>query len=114
MIRDTNQKIVIENPHGGMGKIEKYEVLTSADTLDHVSLMAKVILHPQSIIGYHQHLEEAEAYYVLKGSGYFINSQRERIAVKAGDVCLIEVGGSHGMENLNDEEMIIMAIVYPK
>ena len=113
MVRNTMNKVVIKNPHGGIGCIEKYDVLTGEDTFGHISLVAKVILYPQTIIGFHQHKDEEEAYYVLKGQGYFINSQKERIPVKAGDVCLMEKGRSHGMENLNDEEMEMIAIVYP-
>jgi quercetin dioxygenase-like cupin family protein len=111
---DENEKLIIENPHGGVGNIEVYKLLTSDDTLGKVSLFAKVIIHPQTIIGYHQHIGEAETYYVLKGEGFFINSKKERIPVKAGDVCSIEVGQSHGLENPHDNEMEIIALVYPE
>lgn len=114
MVRKTDKKMIIENPHGGMGSITVYKILTSEDTLGNVSLFAKVIINPQTTIGYHQHIGEAETYYVLKGQGFFINNQKERIPVKPGDVCSIEVGQSHGMENLSDHEMEIMALVYPE
>ncbi|WP_096437049.1 cupin domain-containing protein [Alteribacter populi] len=114
MIRRTDERLIVENPHGGVGSIGIYKLLTSDDTMDKVSLFAKVIINPQTTIGYHQHIGEAETYYVLKGEGFFINSQKERIPVKPGDVCSIEVGQSHGMENPHDNEMEIMALVYPE
>lgn len=114
MVRNTTEKKkVIDNPHGGTGRIEIYDILKSADTLGNVSLLAKVIIHPETIINYHQHTGEAEAYYILKGDGFFINNEQERIPVKAGDVCLIEVGQGHGMENPYDETMEMMALVFP-
>lgn len=114
LIRKTEKKKIIENPRGGEGTIELYEIFGSDETLGNVSLFAKVVLKPQTIIGFHEHHGEAEVYYVTKGKGFFIRNNQERIAVKAGDACMMEVGHGHGMENPNDEEMEIIAVVYPE
>ncbi|WNF38557.1 cupin domain-containing protein [Bacillaceae bacterium IKA-2] len=114
MIRKTDEKIIIENPHGGVGRIQIYKVLNAGDNVGNISLFAKVIINAHTTIGYHQHIGEAEAYYVLKGEGFFLNNKKERVPVKAGDLCLIEVGESHGMENPNENEMEIIALVYPE
>ncbi|MDV2582176.1 cupin domain-containing protein [Alkalibacillus haloalkaliphilus] len=114
MVKNCSETQYIEKPHGGVGAIEITRVLSSEDTLGHVSLLAKVTVHPNSTIGYHQHIGEAEAYYLLKGKGYFINAKEERVPVQSGDVCTIEVGQSHGLENPYDESIEMIALVYPE
>ncbi|KHF39510.1 cupin domain-containing protein [Halalkalibacter okhensis] len=111
MVRNSIEKVLINNPHGGVGSIEIEKVLTMDDKFGDLSLFAKVIIKPQTSIGFHQHVGEAEAYYVLKGEGYFINNQKERVRINPGTICVIEVGQSHGLENPNDNEMEIIAIV---
>jgi quercetin dioxygenase-like cupin family protein len=112
MIRNTQEKAVIENAHGGIGSIEIHKKITKEDQVEGLSLFAKVVVSPHSTIGYHQHTDDAEAYYVLKGEGIFLNHNEERVPVKAGDICLIKKGQSHGLENLTDDELVMIAVVY--
>jgi quercetin dioxygenase-like cupin family protein len=112
MIRNTQEKAVIENAHGGVGSIEIHKKITKEDQVEGLSLFAKVVVSPHSTIGYHQHTDDAEAYYVLKGEGIFLNHNEERVPVKAGDICLIKKGQSHGLENHTDNELEMIAVVY--
>jgi quercetin dioxygenase-like cupin family protein len=112
MIRNTQEKAVIENAHGGIGSIEIHKKITKEDKVEGLSLFAKVVVSPHSTIGYHQHTDDAEAYYVLKGEGIFLDHNEERVPVKAGDICLIKKGQSHGLENLTDDELVMIAVVY--
>lgn len=112
MIRNTIEKLIIENCHGGIGSIEINKKINKDDLVVGLSLFAQVVIQPHSTIGYHKHNDDAEAYYVLQGEGIFLNHNKERIPVKAGDLCLIKKGQSHGLENLNDSELEIIAVVY--
>lgn len=112
MIKQTKELVVIENSHGGIGSIEIHKKLTKEDLVDGLSLFAKVVVKPNSTIGYHQHKDDAEAYYILQGTGVFLNHDKKRIPVKAGDLCLIKKGQSHGLENHNNNELEMIAIVY--
>jgi len=112
MIKQTKELVVIENSHGGVGSIEIHKKLTKEDLVDGLSLFAKVVIKPNSTIGYHQHKDDAEAYYILRGTGVFLNHNKERIPVKGGDLCLIKKGQSHGLENHNTSELEMIAIVY--
>jgi mannose-6-phosphate isomerase-like protein (cupin superfamily) len=112
MIRNTQEKAVIENAHGGVGSIEIHKKITKEDKVEGLSLFAKVVVSPHSTIGYHQHTDDAEAYYVLKGEGIFLDHNEERVPVKAGDICLIKKGQSHGLENLTDHVLEMIAVVY--
>ena len=112
MIRNTLEKTVVENARGGIGSIEMHTKITKEDQVEGLSLFAKVVVSPHSTIGYHQHTDDAEAYYVVKGEGVFLDHNEERVPVKAGDLCLIKKGQSHGMENLTDDELEMIAVVY--
>ncbi|WP_066295307.1 cupin domain-containing protein [Bacillus sp. FJAT-29937] len=112
MIRKTIEKSMLENCHGGVGKIEIHKKITQDDQVAGLSLFAQVIIKPHSTIGYHPHPDDAEAYYVLRGEGIFLNHKEERIPVKAGDLCLIKKGQSHGLENPTDNDLEIIAVVY--
>ena len=112
MVRKTKEKLIIENLHGGIGSIEIHKKVTKEDSIEGLFLFASVVIKPHATIGYHQHTDDAEAYYVLRGEGVFLNHNKERIPVKAGDLCLIIKGQSHGLENHNDYELEIIAIVY--
>jgi len=112
MIRNTQEKAIIENAHGGIGRIEIHKKITKEDGVEGLSLFAKVVVGPHSTIGYHKHTDDAEAYYVLKGEGIFLDHNEERVPVKAGDLCLIKKGQSHGLENLSDHKLEMIAVVY--
>ena len=112
MIRNTQEKTVVENARGGIGSIVMHKKITMEDKVEGLSLFAKVVVNPHSTIGYHLHTDDAEAYYVVKGEGIFLNHYEERVPVKAGDLCLIKKGQSHGMENLSDNELEMIAVVY--
>ncbi|WP_172372145.1 cupin domain-containing protein [Sporosarcina jiandibaonis] len=112
MIRNTQETAVIENAHGGIGSIEIHKKIMKEDHVEGLSLFAKVVVSPHSTIGYHQHTDDAEAYYILKGEGNFLDHNKERVPVKAGDICLIKKGQSHGLENLTDDVLEMIAVVY--
>ena len=112
MIRNTQVKEVIENPKGGVGSIEIHKKIVKDDLVEGLDLFAKVIVSPHSTIGYHQHIDDAEAYYIVKGEGIFLDHNKERIPVRAGDICLITKGQSHGLENPTDQVLEMIAVVY--
>ena len=52
-----------------------------------------------------------EPYYILKGNGIFVDNDGSRTEIHPGDVCVIEVGQSHAIENPGGEPLEIMALV---
>ena len=114
MVRDTEQMTRVERPRGGAGSLELHEIMSPAELSGRVTLFAKVVLQPRSEIGYHQHVGETEAYYVLSGRGFFQGGDGEKTAVKPGDICTIEEGQSHGMINTEDQAMELIALVLEK
>ena len=55
---------------------------------------------------------ETEPFYILKGEGTFIDNDHVAHIVHPGDVCTIEAGQGHSMENNSDEDLEMMALIY--
>jgi mannose-6-phosphate isomerase-like protein (cupin superfamily) len=104
---ETKQEV-----RGGKGEVEFRHVLSSEELNGHGSLYAQVVLKPGSSIGWHQHVGNTEPYFILEGHGIFVDSDGSRIPVEAGDVCTIEVGQSHAIENYSDQDLVFMALIY--
>ncbi|MCD2138770.1 cupin domain-containing protein [Salinicoccus halitifaciens] len=108
MIYKTNKSTNIENLHGGRGII----TIEKCDVPGHAAFksVVKVTVPTGASIGYHTHHDDYEGYYIMQGDGIFLD-ERGRHIVTAGDFCLIERGGSHGVENTGTDDMIIFATV---
>ena len=70
-----------------------------------------MLIPAHASIGFHQHVESTEPYYVLKGKGIFEDNDHTETEIHPGDVCVIEVGQSHAIKNPFDEPLEIMALV---
>lgn len=99
---------------GGTGKGEAYvcEIVSKEDLHGHGRLFAKIVLPPGSTVGWHTHEHETEPYYILSGEGDFHDSDGSVIKVHAGDICTIDFGGSHSMENNGTEDLVFIALIY--
>ena len=111
MVRKTEVKI-IEGLRGGRGQVELHHIVSKEELNGHGSMYAMGILKPGCSIGYHQHVGNTEPYFILKGKGIFVDNDLSRTEVGPGDVCYIEVGQSHALENHSQEDLIFMALVY--
>lgn len=101
-----------ENVMGGTGKVCFYHVINSEEFYGHGRLYAKVVLPSGSSIGVHQHVGETEPYLILEGEGIFTDANGDKIAVKAGDVCTILPGQTHGMANESGKDLVFMALIH--
>ena len=97
---------------GGEGSLEKYHIVSAEELNGHGKMFAKIVLHPHSSIGWHQHVGNTEPYYILEGKGIFVDNDGSRSEVGPGDVCYIEVGQSHSLENPTDENLVFIALIY--
>lgn len=111
MVRKTQTEIK-HGLRGGNGEVEIHHIVSKEELNGHGSMYALVRLKPGCSIGWHQHVDNTEPYFILEGQGTFIDSDGSRVAVGPGDVCVIEVGQSHAMENNSDRDLVFMALVY--
>lgn len=110
MIRKTDIQFV-PNLRGGEGTIEVRHILSKEELMGHASMFAHVVVPPHSSLGVHQHIQNTEPYYVIRGKGIFVDNDGSRSEIHVGDVCVIEVGQSHAIENPYDEPLEFIALV---
>lgn len=107
---EAMKKEIREKMRGGNGNVELLHILEKDEMKGKVRLFAKVTLNPGCSIGEHDHVDEEEAYYILKGTGR-VNDNGEYQTVQAGDVILTGNGAFHALENTGDEPLEFMAVV---
>lgn len=110
MVRKT-ESVFVQGLRDGEGTVELRHILSKDELMGHGTMYAHVILSPHASIGFHQHVGNTEPYYVIKGNGIFVDNDGTRTEIRPGDVCVIEVGQSHAIENPSEEPLEIMALV---
>jgi quercetin dioxygenase-like cupin family protein len=100
MVRKPEVEIRV-NVRGGTGVVEFHHILSEKEMMGHGPMYAKMVLKPGSSIARHQHVGTKEAYYVLTGQGRFTDDDGTETIVGPGDVCSIECGHSHSVENVS-------------
>ena len=111
MVRKTIERRKM-NARGGNGEVIFHDVVTTEELRGHGRLYSKITLRQGCSIGWHQHVTDTEPYYILKGRGIFTDNDGSRIEVGPGDVCYIELGESHSIENPFEEDLELMALIY--
>lgn len=102
---------IVEGLRGGNGSAEIHHLLEKEELLGHGKMYARVVLKPHSSIGWHQHVDDTEPYAIIKGEGLFIDNDGSKTLVHPGDVCMIEVGQWHSLENNTDDDLEMIALV---
>ena len=110
MVRKT-ESVFVQGLRGGEGTVELRHILSKDELMGHGTMYAHVILPPHASIGFHQHVGNTEPEYVRKGNGIVVDNDGTRTEIHPGDVCVIEVGQSHAIENPSEEPLEIMALV---
>lgn len=95
---------------GGKGTTTVIHLLERDQFRNKGRLFAHNTLKPGDSIGYHKHEGDFEAYYFIRGEGTF-DDNGKKSTVKAGDLALIAVGESHGIENTGRENLEFIALV---
>ena len=97
-----------ENMRGGKGIVEIIK-LSNIET-PNLRLSALIILPQGASIGSHQHLQEAEQYYILEGSGIYSDNGK-LVHVSCGDTMICKSGEFHSIENTEKESLKFLAYI---
>ena len=111
MVKKNCPVLEVEKLRGGNGILHATVLATPEECHGHVMQFRRIVLDPGCSIGYHTHTDDVEYYCILKGNGIFTGTDGEPVRVVEGDVCLIQKGGSHGLENDGDEPLEMLALV---
>lgn len=100
----------VENMAGGKGHVLIERLLGETELNGKCGLYAQVTLEPGCSLGYHEHHEETETYYILSGEGVY-DDNGTAVPVKSGDVTFCKSGFGHGLENTGDTDLVFMALI---
>lgn len=96
----------------GKGPVHLLNVYT-ADELPGARMFARITVDPGSVFGRHQHHDEAEIYYLLKGE-LVTESDGQEYALKPGDSSMTKDGEIHLLRNETDESAELLAVILGK
>lgn len=106
-----SQMEVAEHMAGGPGAVKRFPLIQSpADLFGNGRLYAHIILEKDCGVGYHVHQGDGEIYYVLKGEGEY-NDNGTVVTISAGDVTHTAPGEGHGITNVKDEPLEMIALI---
>ena len=98
-----------ENMRGGEGSVN-FVHLVDTETEKHTRMLAEITLAPGCSVGYHDHQNETEYYFILSGSG-MVNDNGAEKPVKAGDSIITGNGASHGLKNTGNVPLVFTAVI---
>lgn len=101
---------IIKNMCGGEGEVIITHILGQKELNAKCGLYAQVTIQPGSSLGYHEHKNESETYYILSGEGEYDDNGKKRI-VKAGDVTYTPNGYGHALKPIGKEPIVFMALI---
>jgi mannose-6-phosphate isomerase-like protein (cupin superfamily) len=110
------EKVVMEKPRGGVGKVEGLYAFQMGKAPDGgvFQVAAHQTLQPGCSFGYHQHVDNEELYVFLSGQGTFTDSDKQEKQIGPGDMTLTLKGESHGLVNTGSEPLIFLAVIAKK
>ena len=101
------QPVVVNNLRGGEGSCTLYKL---EDLPIQYKMFAKIVVHPNSSIGYHAHVGDEEIIYVLEGKGKVI-VEEETKELLPGMINVCKENHYHSVINDSNEDLVIIGIV---
>jgi mannose-6-phosphate isomerase-like protein (cupin superfamily) len=112
MIKGEKDSIVTisQNPRDGIGKIVGKQLLTEVDMGNNLNGLYINYLDIGAEIGYHEHHNEDEVYYILEGTG-IANDNGAKIEISTGSVLYTKMGSGHGLKNIGSIPLKFLAFM---
>jgi mannose-6-phosphate isomerase-like protein (cupin superfamily) len=114
LIRASNEMTVElrENMRGGKGTITIKHLFKQEELTGKARLVAEVTIPAGGSIGFHNHDQEEEIFYIISGQGRVVD-QGETRDVAPGDAILTGGGKGHAVENIGAEPLVMVAVILP-
>lgn len=111
IIRKENlEELLIECPKEGRGILHRWDYIKEKIPCSGVLSFSYLELEPGSEIGYHQHVDTFEVYYITKGCGE-INDGGGVSAVSEGYLIMTDKGKYHSLFNNGKERLSLIAFI---
>ena len=114
MIKNYSEMIseTKENMRGGAGTATLTHVFKPGEFKGNARLCAKITLEPGCSIGFHEHIDEEEIYYIISGKAVVACSQDDAgTTLNAGDASLTLGGESHSIRNPGPDKLELLALI---
>lgn len=115
MIRRANERPenIKEKLKNGEGSVLFKEIAKPEEMFNKVKMLSTLTIKKGDSIGYHTHVGEEEIMYINKGKGIY-KDDGEESEVNVGDVTICFENHYHGIENISDEPLELIAMVLYK
>ena len=102
-----------ENVAGGKGTLhgDFAFIRDNARDEDAIKEIGFMTLKHGAFIGLHSHADNEDAYLIISGTGIFTDGNGNAYVVGPGDMTIARPGQSHGLANLNSDELIFLDII---
>ena len=105
----TAEKQLQLESHGGTGPVDLYEIWGREHFKSNIDFCDRVVIPPDSSIGYHQHGNNEEMYILLEGEG-LMTIDEKKFVVRKGDMILNPASGYHGLVNNSAKDIDLLVI----
>lgn len=112
MFRSTQEMAVElrENMRGGRGTVAIKHLFRQDELTGKARLVAEITIPAGGSIGFHQHDQEEEIYYIISGQGKVLDQDVTK-EVGPGDAILTGGGKGHSVENNGVGPLVMMAVI---
>ena len=112
MVKYKNEMRPEERPNmrGGNGTVKITHALEKEEINGAMRLCATLTLEPGASIGEHIHEKEDEIFYIVSGTAKVMDNGVEKI-VYAEDSVITGNGGSHSIENIGIDDLVVFATI---
>lgn len=95
---------------GGPGQVLVTNLASKEEMLENGRLYAGMVIEPGCGIGYHDHHDETEIFYVIEGSVIWNDGEKDT-EVSEGGVMICEDGKGHSILNKSDKPAKLTALI---
>ena len=112
MVKRENELRVQEVNHlrNGKGKAIIHHIIEGEELKNKGKMFSKIVLPKGASIGVHEHKDDFEVYYILKGKG-LVDEGNQKIVVNEGDSVYTADGNKHSIENIGESDLEMIAVV---
>lgn len=107
---DEMTKEIKERMRGGEGTVEITHIFKQEELGGKARLVAKITINPGCSIGLHEHVNEEEIYYIIKGKCIVDDNSQQR-EMNPGDALLTGGGAVHSIKNTANEPLELVAVI---
>ncbi len=110
IIRKSQLRTDELNLRDGKGLVKREFIIEGENLRNKAKLFCKITIPQGNSIGMHEHSDDFEVYYILKGSANVLDGDKI-VNVNEGDVVYTADKNKHYIENIGNEDLEFIAVV---